>query len=61
VQVHYIPIYRFGHYRDTLSYPQDECPHAEDYYAGAISLPMYPALQREDVARVVEELRRLLP
>jgi dTDP-4-amino-4,6-dideoxygalactose transaminase len=61
VQVHYIPIYRFGHYRDTLGYPQDECPHAEDYYASAISLPMYPALGRKNVVEVVEELRRLLP
>jgi UDP-4-amino-4,6-dideoxy-N-acetyl-beta-L-altrosamine transaminase len=60
VQVHYIPIYRFPYYRDTLGYPQDTCPHAEDYYASAISLPMYPSLGRKDVERVVAELRRLL-
>jgi len=61
VQVHYIPIYRFPYFRDTLGYPQDTFPHAEQYYASAISLPMYPALSRDDVERVVSELTRLLP
>ncbi|MCW3019093.1 MAG: DegT/DnrJ/EryC1/StrS aminotransferase [Solirubrobacterales bacterium] len=60
VQVHYIPIYRFPYYRDTLGYPQDTCPHAEAYYASAISLPVYPSLSRGDVERVVAELTRLL-
>jgi perosamine synthetase len=60
VQVHYIPIYRFPYFRDTLGYPQDGCPHAEKYYASAISLPVYPGLSRDDVERVVAELRRLL-
>ena len=60
VQLHYIPIYRFSYYRDDLGYPQDEWPAAEEYYAGAISLPMFPAVTRADVERVVTELRRLL-
>lgn len=61
VQVHYIPIYRFPYFRDTLGYPQNTCPHAEEYYASAISLPVYPALSRSDIERVVAELTRLLP
>lgn len=60
VQVHYIPIYRFPYYRDNLGFSQEECPNAEDYYASAISLPVYPGLSREDIERVVAELRRLL-
>lgn len=61
VQVHYIPIYRFSYYRDVLGYPQDSCPNAEEYYATAMSLPIFPGLRSEDVERVVGELRRLLP
>jgi perosamine synthetase len=57
VQVHYIPVYRLRHYRDTLGVPQDACPAAEDYYAGAISLPMYPGMEDDDVQRVVDVLR----
>lgn len=60
VQLHYIPIYRFTYYRDILGYPQDRWPATEEYYAGAVSLPIFPALTRADVERVVAELRRLL-
>ena len=61
VQVHYIPIYRHPYYRDVVGSPQDECPAAEEYYAGAISLPMFPGMSDTDVDRVVAELRRALP
>ena len=61
VQVHYIPVYRLPFYRDQLEYPQDSCPNAERLYSGLISLPMFPALGRDDVERVVDELRKALP
>ncbi len=61
VQVHYIPIYRLPFYRDELGYPQDECPNAERLYSGLISLPMFPAMGRSDVERVVAELGEALP
>jgi dTDP-4-amino-4,6-dideoxygalactose transaminase len=61
VQVHYIPIYRLPYYRDGLGYPQETCPAAEDYYWGAISLPMFPAMTDSDVERVVNALRDALP
>jgi dTDP-4-amino-4,6-dideoxygalactose transaminase len=60
VQVHYIPIYRLPYYRDTLGFAQDECPVTEEYYAGALSLPIFPGLARADVERVVHELREAL-
>lgn len=60
VQVHYIPVYRLQHYRDVLGYPQDEFPAAEDYYAGAVSLPIFPSMSPGDVDRVVGELRAAL-
>ena len=58
VQVHYIPIYRFSHYRQTLGYPQDANPEADSYYAGCISLPMFPSMQKKDIERVAMELER---
>jgi perosamine synthetase len=60
VQVHYIPVYRLPYYRDQLGYPQDAFPESERYYAGAISLPMFPALADSDVERVVDTLKGLL-
>jgi perosamine synthetase len=61
VQVHYIPVYRLPYYRDVLHYEQDACPATEDYYAGALSLPMFPGLEKADVERVAAELREALP
>jgi perosamine synthetase len=58
VQVHYIPIYRLPYYRNVLGYPQESCPATEEYYAGAISLPIFPAMNEEDIARVASELQR---
>jgi perosamine synthetase len=60
VQVHYIPIYRLPYYRDTLNFAQNECPVTEEYYAGALSLPIFPGLAKSDVERVVHELREAL-
>ena len=60
VQVHYIPVYRLSHYRETLGYPQDACPEAERYYAGCVSLPMFPGMDAADAERVVTELTQLV-
>jgi perosamine synthetase len=60
VQVHYIPLYKMPFYRDNYGIDQDAFPHAERYYAGAISLPLFPAMEAADVVRVTDELRRLL-
>lgn len=53
VQVHYIPVYLHPYYRD-LGYPPGLCPIAEDFYAGAISIPIFPAMSDADVVRVSE-------
>jgi dTDP-4-amino-4,6-dideoxygalactose transaminase len=55
-QVHYIPVHLQPYYR--LVSPTDpwNFQGAEDYYATALSLPMYPELTDSDVERVVTEL-----
>ena len=49
--VHYIPVYRHPYYRAT-GFAGFALPQAS-YYAGALSLPMYPRLSDANVARVV--------
>lgn len=52
--VHYIPVYRQPYYRHRgLGAP---LPGAETYYAGALTLPLFPAMTEADVDRVVEGL-----
>ncbi|MDO9408802.1 UDP-4-amino-4,6-dideoxy-N-acetyl-beta-L-altrosamine transaminase [Patulibacter sp.] len=60
-QVHYVPVYRLPYYRDRLGVPQEDCPHAEAYYWGAISLPLFPLMTDDDVLRVVLDLKDSLP
>ncbi len=53
VQVHYIPVHYHPYYQ-KLGYRRDSCPIAEDFYARALSLPIFPAMTDDDVHRVVD-------
>jgi UDP-4-amino-4,6-dideoxy-N-acetyl-beta-L-altrosamine transaminase len=59
-QVHYVPPYRHPWYRATYGYEPGLCPAAEDYYAGCLSLPCYPALSEADQRAVVAAVRELV-
>ncbi|MBC7906147.1 MAG: UDP-4-amino-4,6-dideoxy-N-acetyl-beta-L-altrosamine transaminase [Rhodospirillaceae bacterium] len=57
VQVHYIPVHTQPYYR-ALGFAPGMFPAAEDYYARAISLPMFPAMTDGDVATVIDVVRK---
>lgn len=52
VQVHYIPVHTQPYYRRQGFRPGD-FPQAEQYYAQALSLPLYPDLTFQEQDRVV--------
>lgn len=60
VQVHYIPVPLQPYYRRRFGYGPGDFPRAEAFYAGEISLPMFPAMEDRDVTRVVRALEQLL-
>ncbi len=55
VQVHYIPVHYHPYYKE-LGFKKGQFPNAEDYYARAISLPMYPRMTNDDVESVIERV-----
>ena len=55
VNVHYIPVHRQPYY-DALGFRAGQFPNAERYYAGAISLPMFPTLTETDQDTVIRAL-----
>ena len=55
VNLHYIPVYRHPYY-ESLGFKPRNWPEAEQYYAEAISLPMYPNLTEEQQVKVCETL-----
>lgn len=59
VQVNYIPAYWHPVFED-LGYRRGMCPNAEAYYAGEISLPLFPGMTDGDVDRVIEAVRKVL-
>jgi dTDP-4-amino-4,6-dideoxygalactose transaminase len=52
-QVHYIPVPRQPYYQETFGVDPDQFPGAASYYAGCLSLPLYPAMSDCDVDRVI--------
>jgi UDP-4-amino-4,6-dideoxy-N-acetyl-beta-L-altrosamine transaminase len=59
VNVHYIPIHLQPDFA-RLGFRRGDFPHAERYYAGAISLPMFYELTDGEQERVAAELRAAL-
>ncbi|MDQ7032797.1 MAG: UDP-4-amino-4,6-dideoxy-N-acetyl-beta-L-altrosamine transaminase [Desulfonauticus sp.] len=53
VQVHYVPVYYHPFYQ-SLGYKKGLCPTAEKFYGQEISLPIFPAMEGEDVKKVIE-------
>jgi UDP-4-amino-4,6-dideoxy-N-acetyl-beta-L-altrosamine transaminase len=56
VNLHYIPVYHQPYYRN-LGFKVGYCLEAEQYYAEAISLPMYPDLTEMQQGRVIAALK----
>ena len=56
VNVHYIPVHLQPFYR-ARGFAPGQFPHAESYYAGAISLPLFFELQARQQDEVVAALR----
>lgn len=59
VNLHYIPVHTQPHYQ-RLGFREGDFPRAEQYYAEAISLPMYQTLSDTQQDQVVEVLRKVL-
>jgi perosamine synthetase len=57
-QVHYIPVHWHPWYQDNAGTHDGQCPAAEAYYAGCLSIPCYPALAPAEQDRVIEAIRR---
>ncbi len=59
VNVHYIPVYRQPFYH-RLGFPAGYCPAAENYYAEAISLPIYVGLTAAEQTEVIRALHAVV-
>ena len=59
VHVHYIPVYWHPYYR-KLGYKKGLCPEAERLYNSILTLPLFPAMNNEDVEHVIKGLYKII-
>jgi perosamine synthetase len=59
VNVHYIPVHLLPYYQD-LGYKRGICPNAEQLYNRIITLPLFPAMSKQDVYDVINAVKKVL-
>ncbi|MFW6288913.1 MAG: DegT/DnrJ/EryC1/StrS family aminotransferase [Spirochaetota bacterium] len=57
--VHYIPLHIMPYYRDRYSLKPTDFPISLDAYMRVLSLPIYPDLNDDEIARVVETVKAI--
>jgi len=59
VQIHYIPVYWQPYYKE-LGYKKGFCSEAEKYYEGAITLPLFPDMNKKEIKYVIEKFTNII-
>lgn len=59
VNVHYIPVHLQPYYREKFGYKKGDFPIAEDYYQRAISLPIFPKMNKNDIKKVINAVKSI--
>jgi len=59
VNLHYIPIYRHPYYK-KFGYINSDFPNSEAYYSEAISLPMFPLLEEDQIMYISSSIKKIL-
>lgn len=59
VNVHYIPVYYHPYYQ-KLGYAKGLCPNAEKVYEEIITLPLFPAMSRQDLDDVTCAVKKVV-
>ena len=59
VNVHYIPVYKLPYYQEH-GYADVCCPNAEEFYAGAVTLPLFADMTEGQVDYVAEQTIRIV-
>jgi len=58
--VHFIPLYRHPFYKKLLHSSNASFPNSERVYKRIISLPIYPAMTKKQVSRVIKAVEQIV-
>jgi dTDP-4-amino-4,6-dideoxygalactose transaminase len=59
VHVHYIPLHLQPYYRDKYGYKEGCYPIAEEFYKKALTLPLFPKMNDEDINDVIKAVKKV--
>ena len=60
VNVHYMPLHLHPFYQREFGYKKGDYAGAEKYYDRAITLPIFPGMTDEDIADVIEAVKKVI-
>jgi len=60
VHVHYIPVHLQPYYREKFGYKKGDFPIAEKYYERALTLPLFPKMNDNDVKDVINAVKKVI-
>lgn len=60
VGVHYLPVHLHPYYRNSYGYRKGDFPKAENYYARALTLPLFPKMSPHDVNYVIKTVIKVI-
>jgi dTDP-4-amino-4,6-dideoxygalactose transaminase len=60
VAVHYIALHLQPYYREQFKAKAEDCPVASSYSERILTLPLYPKMSTQDVARVIETVTDII-
>ncbi|MCX7631779.1 MAG: DegT/DnrJ/EryC1/StrS family aminotransferase [Turneriella sp.] len=55
--VHFIPLFEFSHTKRSYGFRAEDFPATCDYFAGALSLPLYPTLCDDEQEEIITVIR----
>ncbi|GIW08106.1 MAG: spore coat polysaccharide biosynthesis protein SpsC [Dehalococcoidia bacterium] len=58
--VYFIPVHLHPYYRSTFGYAEGAYPHAEQFSAHSVALPLFPDMTDRDVQDVIDAVLRLV-
>jgi len=60
VHVHYIPVHLQPYYKQIFDYKTGDFPIAEEFYSQALTLPLFPKMDENDVNDVIKAVEKVI-
>ena len=60
VHVHYIPVHLQPYYKKQFGYKKGDFPVAEEFYERAITLPIFPKMNEQDINDVIKAVKKVI-